>query len=561
MASAPGYITVADHYLYRGLAAAGSLIASRVKDHGRRKAMRHCLKKLKLFAANAPQNFQQQAILMEAECARASGEKGKALELYNRAIDLAEERGYPQLVGLANERAAICCIADGQRRLASWYLNNARAAYGQWGAVAKIAALEREFAGMLDAAAIVPNVAEQRATGDGAVRRAGEAFDVVAAAASQMMAGDEKRDDALANLLQVIRIQTGAEAAYLIGSRGGVYRVEAGVSAAGSPVPAETANSKEDDRFSLSIVNYVVHTGNDLVADEPHLDPRFARCEYLAREKPKSVMCAAIVKQSELLGVMYLEHGRMAHAFDQQRLGWLRILATELGLMVWGDKLSRYKEYLHRFAPAVATKEIDADPHSPDLSARERDISIMFADLAGYTRMYEQMERGAADSMINRAFSEFTQEIHDFDGVLLDVRGDELFVLFADEDPARHARNAAEAALAINRTVTRLNAHRSASEPALIINIGINSGPASVGLQPIEFATGSRWRYDATGSTVNVGARVRELARDGNILLSAATAERLVGDFACEDLGDHSVKNVSAPVRIFRLQNRITARH
>jgi adenylate cyclase len=69
----------------------------------------------------------------------------------------------------------------------------------------------------------------------------------------------------------------------------------------------------------------------------------------------------------------------------------------------------------------------------------------------------------------------------------------------------------------------------------------------------VEASSGSRWRYGASGTVVNVAARVRELARDGNILMSAESVARISDDFVLEDMGEHSLKNVMRPVGIYRL--------
>jgi class 3 adenylate cyclase len=85
------------------------------------------------------------------------------------------------------------------------------------------------------------------------------------------------------------------------------------------------------------------------------------------------------------------------------------------------------------------------------------------------------------------------------------------------------------------------------------MNIGINSGLACVGLQEVHASTGSRWRYAATGSMVNIAARVRELARDGSILITAEAASRVAEDFILEDLGENALKNVMNSVHVYRL--------
>jgi class 3 adenylate cyclase len=174
--------------------------------------------------------------------------------------------------------------------------------------------------------------------------------------------------------------------------------------------------------------------------------------------------------------------------------------------------------------------------------------------------MAEQMERRQLDALINRIFSRFIDEIHRYEGTLLEIRGDELFVLFADEDHSRHVWKAASAALAISRVAANLKEELSGGDPPVIVNMGINSGVASVGLKAVEASSGSQWRYGASGTVVNIAARVRELARDGSILMSTDSAARVSNDFVLEDMGEHALKNVKKPIRIYRLIGELAGR-
>jgi predicted ATPase/class 3 adenylate cyclase len=553
--SVPGTITIADHYLYSGLAAAAVLTGRDANATRHRRKLRCCLTRLHLFAANSPHNFLQHEALLQAESDRAQGQLANALGHYNRAIELAEAQGFMQLVGLANERAALCCIANEQRRLAGWYLSCSRAAYEKWGATAKVAWIDREYAALLPRSANTSDGAARPASGV-LIRDQGETFDIAAALqASRIIASGENTHRVLTHLMQVIRIQAGAETAQLLGVEGGKLQLEASAAADTGDVvlfPCASTNTPPGS-FSPAIVNYVMHTGDDLLLSEADADFRFSQCSYIAKRRPKSVICSGIHHQGELLGVIYLEHSKIAGAFNEQKLEWLRILATEVGLTVWSDRLSRYRDYVHKFAPTAASKKIDANPGSPDLAAKDCDVTILFADLAGYTHMAELMERRQLNELVNRAFSRFVNEIHRYEGVLLEIRGDELFVLFTDEDPSKHVWKAANAALAIARAAIRFNEETSGAHPPLIMNIGINSGVASVGLQSVEASSGSAWRYGASGTVVNIAARVREVARDGNILISADSVARVPNDFVLKDMGEHSLKNVMSPIHIYQL--------
>jgi predicted ATPase/class 3 adenylate cyclase len=551
IASAPGQIVVADHYLYRGLAATAMLGSGASNRRHLRSVARRCLRQLNHFAANSPGTFLAYAKLLEADVARVARRTSAALKLYNEVTDAAELHKYPHLSGLANERAAQCCLADGQRRAAAAHVDWAKRAYLRWGASGKANKLDSEFPALSGLLAISDERSSPAAHRTALHRD--DAFDIAAATAMFQEAAIEKgRERILLQMMERIRAQSGAETAYLVTPVLGTHRVEARAIAPGVPSAADDGT----DGFSPAVINYVIHTRSDLIIDNPHSDARFGRCSYLTRHRPKSVMCTAIVKQTELLAIIYLEHGRMEHAFDANKLRWSRILSSEIGSALRGDRLNLYREYIHRFTPALVAEEIDADPDRPDLAVRERDVSILFIDLAGYTTIYELIGE-ETDRLVNRAFAEFIEEIHNCRGAVLDIRGDELLVVFQDREHEGHAHNAADAALAVSRAATRLNEDRAPGDPVIVVNMAINSGPAAVGLQPIEVAGGPpRWRFDATGMTVIIAARIREQTRNGNISVSAATAGKLGGAFDLVDMGEHSFKNVSTPVRTFRLLGR-----
>jgi class 3 adenylate cyclase len=380
-------------------------------------------------------------------------------------------------------------------------------------------------------------------------------FDIaVALQASRIISNMDDAMDLFPPLMQVLRIQAGAETAHLLVLEGGKLRLKASAAAGDATVKTLASRSSDgQEHFSPAIVNYVMHTGDDVLLAEAETDPRFARCPYIESRGPQSILCCGIRHQGQLLGAVYFEHTKVVGAFNDQKLEWLRILTAEIGLKVWGGKLSRYRDYVHKFAPTKVSKEIDANPGSPDLALRDRDISVLFADLAGYTRMAELMERQALNDLINRAFSRFVDEVHRYDGLLLEITGDELLILFEDENSSRHVWKAARTALAIAKAADSLNAESCGSNPPLIVNMGINSGIASVGLRSIDASSGSAWRYGASGSVVNIAARVREVARDGGILMSGDSAMRVSNEFVLADMGEYVLKNLMKPVHIYRL--------
>lgn len=81
----------------------------------------------------------------------------------------------------------------------------------------------------------------------------------------------------------------------------------------------------------------------------------------------------------------------------------------------------------------------------------------------------------------------------------------------------------------------------------------MNTGPALLGATKIEGRAGTRWTYTASGLTTNIAARLAAAASGGEVVLSESTRGRLGGAFTCKDLGTRELKNVDAPVRLYRL--------
>jgi class 3 adenylate cyclase len=114
---------------------------------------------------------------------------------------------------------------------------------------------------------------------------------------------------------------------------------------------------------------------------------------------------------------------------------------------------------------------------------------------------------------------------------------------------------AARTALAIANKTRQINVDLHGVYEPVTVNVGINSGLASVGSAKFEGITGTRWTYTASGMVTNLAARMAAFASEGAVLLSLTTARHIAQDFFLEDLGLQQFKNVSEPVQVFRLRS------
>jgi class 3 adenylate cyclase len=214
--------------------------------------------------------------------------------------------------------------------------------------------------------------------------------------------------------------------------------------------------------------------------------------------------------------------------------------------------LEAIRTSLSKFVPRRVQELIEEAPEAPELAKREMDVSVLFVDVAGYTSLSERHDPDRVNVMIERYFGAFLDEILRNGGDVNETAGDGLMVIFQDEDPERHARNAVQTALGILRRADEINEARGIDEP-IRLHIGVNSGAAAVGATKIEGSAATRWTYTASGPVTNVAARLSALGAGDSAFIGPETARRIVGWFDLEDLGDRELKNVEEPVRVFRL--------
>jgi class 3 adenylate cyclase len=218
------------------------------------------------------------------------------------------------------------------------------------------------------------------------------------------------------------------------------------------------------------------------------------------------------------------------------------------------ELLEQLKSHLVKFVPRAVTRLLEKDPNARELEKREADVSVLFLDVEGYTRLAEQLRPLALDAMIQAYFSRFLAVVRAHEGDVNETAGDGLMVVFQSEGSAtEHALNAAGAAFQLLEQASDLNRALQGVYPAVAIHVGINSGHALVGATKLDGPGGARWTFTASGPTTNLAARIASLARGGEILVGPETARRIQDHHMLEDRGAHPLKNVSEPVRLFRL--------
>src|SRR5213078_4375461 len=201
------------------------------------------------------------------------------------------------------------------------------------------------------------------------------------------------------------------------------------------------------------------------------------------------------------------------------------------------------------YTPAHLAERILKDRSA--LSGERKQVSVLFADVSGFTSISEQLDPEDVHALINRAFELMLAEIHRYEGTVNQFLGDGLMALFgapvAHED---HAQRAAHAALAMQPALARYRDELGASRGVdFRMRMGLNTGLVVVGA----IGDNLRMDYTAVGDTTNTAARVQQLAEPGRIAVAEATQRLIAPYFETRALGAIPLKGKSQPVAAYEL--------
>ena len=215
--------------------------------------------------------------------------------------------------------------------------------------------------------------------------------------------------------------------------------------------------------------------------------------------------------------------------------------------------LQSAQTHLSKFVPQVVQRRIEANPETPALETQEQDVSVLFVDISGYTKLSDTLPPQQVKAIIERYFSSFADCIYANGGDINETAGDGVMTVFTAADPDSHARSAVRAALEILRRTQQLNAQRQAGVEPIAVHMGINSGLALVGATKLEGVGGIHWTYTALGQMTNIAARIAALAQGGMVFIGPETARRVAGYFALKEIGKQQLKNVTEDVFVHQV--------
>ena len=208
------------------------------------------------------------------------------------------------------------------------------------------------------------------------------------------------------------------------------------------------------------------------------------------------------------------------------------------------EKQATIRRTFERFVAPQVVEKLLQDPTLVKLGGEMQEVTVMFADLEGFTRMSERMHPGKLLSILNEYHQLIVDIVQHHHGTVDKFMGDGVMVLYNTPLPEpQHALQAVTAALEIRQHLAEFHQHLE-PDHRLPVNIGIHTGQAVVG----NVGTARIMDFTAVGDTVNLAARLCELAQHSQILISDKTYTKLADRVAVRIIGPQQMKNRSDPV-------------
>ncbi|MBD2742187.1 ATP-binding protein [Coleofasciculus sp. FACHB-1120] len=335
-------IMIPEHYFYSTLIQAA--LYPNLREAEKEPVMENLLinvEKMRKWSEACPDNFLHKYLLMSAEIARINGKDEEALDLYEKSINSARENDYIQNEAIANELAAKFFLGKGYTVLAKAHIMEAHYGYLKWGAIAKVNDVEEkypQFFSGVSATAKTGSLSNINSSSTGSDSGLLDVTTVVKA--SQTLASEIVLGKLLEKLMKIVIENAGAQKGFLIleesgnlaiAAEGEVDRAEVTVL---QSIPVESSQ-----KVSPAIVNYVKRTKENLVLNDATNQGLFKSDSYVLQYQPKSILCLPIIKQTHLIGLLYLENNLTTNAFTPDRLKILEMLSSQIAISLENAKL------------------------------------------------------------------------------------------------------------------------------------------------------------------------------------------------------------------------------
>jgi adenylate cyclase len=310
--------------------------------------------------------------------------------------------------------------------------------------------------------------------------------------------------------------------------------------------------------LSRMVVRRVMRERVAILAADATTDPALGVTDSILRFNIRSFMCAPLWSREDVIGVLYVDSPRSGQ-FDSGDLDAFTALTNAAAVAIEQARLSnqlleetRRRERLQRYhSPSVVSRIIHATDAEAGLVAAERDVTIMFCDLVGFTALCERIPPAQSAALLNAFLTRMTDVVFEHEGTLDKFLGDALLAVFgAPFDQPQHPLRAVQAAILMRKSLEAMN--RAQEGPKLQMRIAINTGLAITG----DIGSPRRREFTVLGDTVNTASRIEdEVAGPGEIVISGTTFARIGTKIKVRHLGARMLRGRTTALDMYAVED------
>jgi len=330
------------------------------------------------------------------------------------------------------------------------------------------------------------------------------------------------------------------------------------------PKVVRTADGMESKvSVSASVLKEVQVSKAAVLLSDASSDDRFSHASSLIMQGIRSVMCAPIMHDGEMFGVVHMDSQQGQASFTRKDLQLFTGIVRYIAMAVANAQLlkkieteARTKAQFERLLSPSVVEQVMNGQIKLEKGGELREVTILFADIRDFTAMAHRSEATHVVAMLNRYFEMIVDIVFKYGGTVDKYIGDEVMVLFGApvgmDDPADKA---VACALEMQSALAQFNIDRERhGDDAIQIGVGINSGEVVVG----SIGSSQTMQYTCIGDAVNIASRLTDLAKANEVVVSEHTLALLSGKSDCEELPPVKLKGISGEMKAYSVKELFT---
>jgi len=309
--------------------------------------------------------------------------------------------------------------------------------------------------------------------------------------------------------------------------------------------------------ISQSILEKVRKTHSALIVTDACADERFSNAASVLVQGLHSVLCAPIICDNNFYGIIHLDCQKSAMVFSRKDLKLITNLASHVATIITHTNLlksieqeTRNKAQLERLLPPSVMKKIaKGEIKLEEKGGEDKEVTILFADIRGFTNMAHQVPATNVVEMLNEYFELMVNIVFQYGGTVDKFIGDEVMVLFGALTDVDHpVDQAIRCAFHMHGALALFNKERKGKmEQPIRIGIGINTGDVVVGA----IGSSRSMQYTCIGDAVNIASRLTSIAKPKQTIISEDTFKKLRNEPKYDMLPKVSLKGIDRSIQLY----------